>query len=83
MTPSYHVNKPREIGIKRLLQGDETVNTLQIQALATDLLEKERDRARKIAGILSQQVLKNQNAAFANTMGVSANNRGAGFAPAS
>jgi hypothetical protein len=42
----------------------------------------ERERERKMRGILSRQVLARQNRAFAKSAGVSENNRSAGFVPA-
>jgi len=57
------------------------MNTTAIQQLSNEQLAKERDRDRKAAGILSAQLLNNQNCLFGGSGGVSRNNRGAGFVP--
>ncbi len=57
------------------------MNTQEIQQVNNDQLNKERERARKTAGILSSQLLKKQNNLFYGTGGVSRNNRQVGFLP--
>lgn len=79
----YALSKLKDIiGDQRLQGGEDMNNSIQLQQVSEDQLIKERDRARKAAGILSSQLLKKQNALFGGTEGVSQNNRGAGFAPA-
>jgi len=58
-----------------------TMKTESLQMVTSDWLRKEKDRLRKTAGILSSQLLKNQNSLFDDTYGVSRNNRDAGFVP--
>jgi len=57
------------------------MKTEALQLVTNDWLNKERERLRKTAGILSSQLLKNQNNLFESTRGVSHNNRSAGFVP--
>ncbi len=57
------------------------MKTEALQLINSDWLNKERERLRRTAGILSSQLLKNQNSLFESTHGVSRNNRGAGFIP--
>ncbi len=54
--------------------------TLQTVTAAEALERSERER--RTQGILSQQLLRRQNLAYAGTAGVSRNNRDAGFSPA-
>jgi hypothetical protein len=58
------------------------MNTTKLQQLTEELLHRERDRARRLRGMLSEQLLKTQNRLFEGTMGISQNNHGAGFVPA-
>jgi hypothetical protein len=57
------------------------MKTLELQLINSDWLDEERARLRKTAGILSSQLLKNQNDLYNGTLGVSRNNRDAGFVP--
>jgi len=58
------------------------MNRLTLQQVNEDLRIKERERERKTRGILSNQLLKEQNEAFEGTNGTSHNNRDNGFIPA-
>lgn len=58
------------------------MKTPELQYVSEDLLIKERERARRMRGILSDQLLKTQNTLFGSTTGVSHNNRQEGFVPA-
>lgn len=58
------------------------MNREQLQIISEQELRIERERARRTAGILSQQLLKRQNLEFAESAGISQNNRQFGFSPA-
>jgi hypothetical protein len=57
------------------------MKTQSLQIVNSDWLIKQRERLRKTAGILSAQLLRNQNSLFDGTTGVSRNNRASGFVP--
>ncbi len=58
------------------------MNALQLQYLSEEQWIEDQERERIVKGILSTELLKNQNTVFDGTMGVSRNNREAGFVPA-
>lgn len=58
------------------------MNELETECVDKKLSIRQLERVKKIWGILSTQMLKQQNARFVNTMGVSQNNRSGGFVPA-
>ncbi len=58
------------------------MNRPVLQVLTDQPLLNEREQRRKTVGILSLQLLKQQNLEFAGSTGISANNRGSGFVPA-
>jgi hypothetical protein len=74
---------PQRASLKIATEGRVMMmNNTKLQQVSTEMLRKKRHHARRQAGILSGQLLKNQNSLFAATPGVSRNNRQAGFTPA-
>lgn len=57
------------------------MNRLTPQLLATADSTRESERERRARGILNQQLLRQQNRAYAGSGGVSRNNSDAGFVP--
>ena len=58
------------------------MNTLKTESAVKNLTPQQLERVKKTLGVLSTQVLKQQNAQYENTMGVSGKNRPEGFIPA-
>ena len=54
---------------------------LDLHIATTTDSNRKSERERRTQGILSQQLLRRQNRAYASSGGVSRNNRGAGFVP--
>ncbi|MBK1722703.1 hypothetical protein [Thiocystis violacea] len=55
--------------------------TKQIQTQTVSQEQQDRERARRLRGVLTEMSLRDENVLFANTRGISENNRSFGFQP--
>ena len=55
--------------------------TEQIQTQTVHQEQRDRERERRMRGVLTQMSLRDENALYANTRGLSQNNRSLGFLP--
>ncbi len=60
----------------------QTIEQSSASPLETNPEEERREQQLELKGILSEQLLRNQNIGFSGTTGISEHNRRLGFAPA-